>query len=186
MNNASAAHPLASGDNSMTLESNIQEPCQKIVEHCLEQLIAMLSPPEKSALDSYFAKLASEALGSAATVNPIESADKSGGPRLGARADTPFTEAFSEYLRLSGMSQDDWVAEVLKKTANPVLLIDMLQLLSMADRWSAIVTGLDWDYGEEFTLSVMASRQKLWRIDHILNGKVLMLPTPLEVLRGDS
>ena len=98
--------------------------------------------------------------------------------------ESPLGSAFDLYFTLSGTKLDDWTAAVSERAGNQVLFIELLELLNVAFRWNAIVTTLDYDYGDEFTLTSLAIREKLGRIHKIIKGDTLMMPTPLEILRA--
>ena len=56
------------------------------------------------------------------------------------------------------------------------LLIGMTlpELVELAHRWEAIKISLGYEYGEEFTLTLLAIRDKLYRMKRISHGERVM------------
>ncbi len=97
---------------------------------------------------------------------------------------SPLRETFELYCALSGQTLEGWGSSVRSRAGNQVLIIELLELIDLAIRWEAIYGTLDYDYGDEYTLTSLAIREKLTRIDKIIRGEDLMMPTPLKILRA--
>jgi hypothetical protein len=84
---------------------------------------------------------------------------------------SPLREEFDQYFEINSVTLDEWTSDLSKRAYRQDLFIELLGLVELAHRWEAIKISLGYEYGEEFTLTLLAIRDKLYRMKRISHGE---------------